>query len=474
MPRTKEAPPQMNTKTARKRLGEQRNYLNQIATGLYLNYRKPKNGGVGTWSVCFKYQGTNEQKRIRLGYADDHADADGVRYLDYYQARTKATEIFNSESRQVTTEKTGNKKFSAAEFTVADALEFHWERKEYLGKKIKSLPEEKLRAYNWITPTLGDIPLSELTKGIIENWLGQMARLGAMTTRVDPKTRVRVKNRPNPTTEDEKDSRRRSANRVFAILKAALNTAYREIDRLAESNLVKPCWQRVNPLQVEHKRREGCLTEEQEINLIHACTTEDFRNLVIAALETGCRYGELSKLRVKDFVPDENIPVICIEATISKADKLRRVPLGSSTAIALFGKLTAEKKDRNELIFTHEVMRLSNRDQDNRCPPIRDAWQHSDQKNLMKLACEKAGIDPPVGFHQLRHTFTERLLKAGMQRRYVANILGHRDTRMIDLHYEHISEADVAQRFNEANKGRNKSFKGVLQKLNPKEMKWPD
>ena len=441
----------LDSRSARLKLPSEKNHMEQLTKGLYLNYRIPKNRAAGTWTVCFLLPGTNQQRRIRLGAADDYADADGKTFLNYSQAQTKATELFQTESRQARGGNTGRKGINVLGFTVADALQFLWDRKENLGEHVKGLELDKLRARTWIIPELGHIPLTELTKDFIESWLGNMAKSGRRTNKINPATGEPFGYGPKPRTADEKRARKVSANRVLAILKKALNEAYREIDILAESNLIRPCWQRVKPLKAETKKRPGCLTEKEETRLINVCPL-DFRELVIAALETGCRYGELAQLRVKDYVSDPQNSAIYIEE--SKSGKPRYVPLGSNRGVALFEELTAKKQSPDDFIFTHFVRRNTNRDKDNKCPIVEDTWRHSDQKQLMRTACIRAGIDPPVGFHQLRHTFTERLLRKGVQRRYVADVLGHRDTRMLDKHYEHIRDDDKAEAIRAAMAGR--------------------
>jgi integrase len=73
------------------------------------------------------------------------------------------------------------------------------------------------------------------------------------------------------------------------------------------------------------------------------------------------------------------------------------------------------------------------------------AWQTADQGKPMKKACERAKITPPIGIHQLRHTWASLSVMAGMPLMVVARNLGHRDTRMVEKHYSHLTESFIDQ-----------------------------
>jgi integrase len=59
------------------------------------------------------------------------------------------------------------------------------------------------------------------------------------------------------------------------------------------------------------------------------------------------------------------------------------------------------------------------------------------------LACERAKIDPPIGSHQLRHTWASHAVMGGMPLPVVARNLGHADTRMVEKHYGHLAPSYV-------------------------------
>src|SRR4029077_11028719 len=71
-------------------------------------------------------------------------------------------------------------------------------------------------------------------------------------------------------------------------------------------------------------------------------------------------------------------------------------------------------------------------------------WHPSDQQRRMRAACHNAKIEPPVGFHQLRHTWASLAIMGGMPLPVVAKNLGHADTRMVEKHYGHLAPGYVA------------------------------
>jgi integrase len=72
-------------------------------------------------------------------------------------------------------------------------------------------------------------------------------------------------------------------------------------------------------------------------------------------------------------------------------------------------------------------------------------WLKSHQVRPMAAACKVAGIDPPVGFHTLRHSYASLAVMNGAPLMVVARNLGHADTRMVERHYGHLSESYIAE-----------------------------
>jgi len=442
----------LDSKNARRKILPGSEKMSRIAPNQYLIYRRPKDCTAGKWFAQLYDPRTRKKIKQLIGISDDYHNADGEIFMSYFQAQIEANKWFELRSKDINGSKrkmVARKAINAAKYTVADALEFLWKRKEKRAEHIKGLAIDKLRARAWIIPELGNIPLSELTKGHLETWLTKVANSGRRISTKAGKPRT---NGSPPKTDEEKRARKESANRVLAILKKALNEAYKENDTLANDGEIKPCWQRVKPFSKTTKARPRFLKEEEEILLINACPP-DFKELVIAALETGCRYGELARLRVKDYNPDSEVPTIYIAD--SKSGKPRYVDLGSERGIVLFNDLTSKKQKQDDLIFTHTIMRRTRGSTKQLRRFITDGWLSSDQKRLMKIACKKAGIEP-IGFHGLRHSYASMLKRNGCLNWYIAKQLGHKDERMIEEFYGHITPSDKAKAIQAAMTGRSR------------------
>lgn len=115
--------------------------------------------------------------------------------------------------------------------------------------------------------------------------------------------------------------------------------------------------------------------------LVHACP-DDFRKLVQAALFTGCRYAELTRLICSDFTASNGT----IAIRFSKG-KVRHVTLTDEAKTALQG--WTARRANSEIVFLRSDGKR---------------WRSSQQKRPIDEASAKAEIVPAVTFHILRHT----------------------------------------------------------------------
>ncbi|HZI19384.1 MAG TPA: site-specific integrase [Pyrinomonadaceae bacterium] len=189
-----------------------------------------------------------------------------------------------------------------------------------------------------------------------------------------------------------------SVNRELALLRRMLNVALQE------------GWIRRNPMHAgdsliciaaEHKR-ERILTFEEERRLLDACTgrREHLRLIIIAALETGMRRGELLKLKWSDI--DFERRIILVRAFNTKTMRAREVGISSRLCVELEQAWQASQKGTDALVFG-----------------ISDNVKRS--FDGARLA---AGL-PDVRFHDLRHTYATRLISWHMPSLEVGRLLGH-------------------------------------------------
>ena len=381
----------LETRAARGRLKARgKPYYRSMEPGLHLGYRKALSG-AGKW-IARHYVGDQAYQVEVIGIADDFSDSDGVRVLSYKQAQTLARERATARAHHAAGKH--------GPLTVADAMEAYF---EFLEAHRKTARDAQVRAQASILPVLGDLEVAALTSERIRKWHLDLAKTPARHAQRDD--------------GDGQRRRRSTANRMLTSLKAALNLAWREGRTPSDA-----AWRRVMPFKGVDSARVRYLEVAQCKRLINGCADDDFRRLVEAALATGCRYGELSRLQVADFSPDGGT----IAIRQSKTGKARHVVLNDE-GVALFRQCCAGKPG-GALVFTHDGM----------------AWGKSHQELRMRAACEHARISPPVNFHGLRHTWASHSVMNRMPLLVVAKNLGHSSTRMVEQHYSHLAPSYVA------------------------------
>jgi integrase len=401
----------LDTRTARSRLkASGKPYYRAIDPGLHLGYRKGKAGGK--WAMRW-YVGDGGYMVETIATADDSADADGVAVLDYRQAQALIRERFVEFTRVA-------KGLPAKDgpYTVRACLD---EYLAFLDGNRKSAKDARWRAEALILPSLGDISCVDLTAARLRRWLENTA-----TAAPRLRTRDGAEQQYRAIDEDDGEQRRKrraTANRTLTILKAALNRAWRE-GKIPSDD----AWRRVEPFEEADAARVRYLTMDECRRLINTAEGA-FRNLVRAALLTGCRFGELATLQVRDFNPDAGT----LHIRTSKSGKGRHVVLNDE-GIKFFGVITARRAG----------IELMLRKADG------DRWGKSNQARPMREACARANIDPPANFHALRHTYASHAAMAGAPLLVVAKNLGHADTRMVEKHYGHHSQSYFAEAIRKA------------------------
>lgn len=389
----------LETRQARFRLAVRPDpYFQDLGDGLHLGYRRRASGG--SW-VARMWGEDSRYREERIGLADDYRDADGVTFLSYAEAQRKV-QAWGGVRRA--SQSAGIDPGTKA--TVADVMSDYLADYEVRGKAIS---QTKHVINTKIIPALGEVRLSRLTKSQVRAWLNAIAKAPAS----------KRGGQPRDAHADEAEGRRRrqvSANRALNVLRAALNYAHQH-DRVASD----AAWATVKPFRNVERAVLRFLTEADAKRLVNAAD-EDFADLVRGALLTGCRYGELIRLKGGD-VHAESRTVAVREA---KGGKPRHVML-TDEGTRFFASLTAGRA-RAATVF----LRSSGK-----------AWSKSDQLRPMLAACERARIKPPISFHILRHTHASWLAARGVPLQVIAKQLGHADIRMTEMHYSHLQPSYV-------------------------------
>ena len=266
----------------------------------------------------------------------------------------------------------------------------------------------------FVLPELGKLSCEDLTRDRLLKWRNAQAsrpkRVRSKRGATEPATR------PTPDDEDARRKRKVTANRILAVLKAAFNRAY-QAGRVPSDH----AWRRVKPFPKVEEAVVRYLSADEARRLVNACSGE-FRRLVQAAILTGCRYSELSRLTCGDYNPDSRTLAI----RLAKG-RIRHVVL-TDDADRCFAAWTAGKGSQDRVLSRANG----------------GAWLKSHQVRPLEIASAIAKISPPVSFHILRHTHGSHLAMQGVPFGVIARQLGHSDTRMTEKHYAHLAPNYVA------------------------------
>jgi integrase len=369
-------------------------YYRSVERGVHLGYRRRANA-AGTWLL--RHYSDGGYRADRLAVADDLSDADGALVLDYWQAVEAVRRRMAAHGRVLSE--------GVRQLTVADVMSEYLRFIEAEGHAAHSIRDTLARSNAHILPALGKLKVAELTSDRLRRWRDDLAKAA-------PRHRAGGGAR----------ARRSSANRVWSILRAALNHAFNE--GAVTSDLA---WRKVKPFRAVDAARVRYLTVAEAKRLINA-SAPDFRPLVQAALFTGARYGELTRLTIADFNPD----VGTIGIKQSKSGKPRHVVL-TAEGRAFFHEITAGRAGNETMLRKADG----------------SAWIASHQWRPMLDAVHRAKIAPPIGFHGLRHTWASLSVMNGVPLMVVAKNLGHSDTRMVEKHYGHLAPSYIADAIRE-------------------------
>lgn len=417
MARTKRS--NLSTRTNRLELPKGQDHSETLSAGCYLVYHRPLSGGGGTWRARWRSQ-AGKIKSKALGSADDYLPSDAISILSAAEAQTKAGKFFEECSRQAVAGSIDEP--VDLEYSVRQACGAYLAEVARLGKD-RVTPAGICKAH--IYPAFGEVQVRRLTKKQIQDW--HLALAEAPRRRTGQGHSEAGSWGENGPTEDQARARRSTANRVLAVLTAALNYAAKE--GLVQDEPTP--WRLVHQFPGSKGQRLRFLSLKEQRALV-AAADEDFRPLLQAALYTGSRFGPLARLCVRDL--HNSAGTLFIER--DKGGGSRHLVLVDE-ALDWFKAQARGKKLDEALLPRLAVKRLSNKGSE-------AVWLKDDTKPYMKRACENAKVEY-LTFHELRHTYASTLVNAGVPLAFVAAQLGHKDTRMVERHYGHLAHSAVAE-----------------------------
>lgn len=156
--------------------------------------------------------------------------------------------------------------------------------------------------------------------------------------------------------------------------------------------------------------------EKEEIKKLIELCAPHLKPIVIIALNTGMRRGEILNLKWRDInLRDKNILI-----HDSKSHSSRIIPMNETVVQAL----KSITKD-GEYIFTWDGNKIG------------------DIKRAFKNTLNRAGIED-FRFHDLRHTFAPHLAMSGYNLKTIQELLEHKDIKMT-FRYAHLSQSNLRE-----------------------------
>ncbi|HEY8031578.1 MAG TPA: tyrosine-type recombinase/integrase [Methylocella sp.] len=349
----------------------------RIGPGISLGYRR--NQTSGTW-VLRVADGCGGARTTAIGFADDHDEANGRQFLDFWQAQERAK---ISARRQ-----TGVPGTEPLTVRLAAKTYLNW----LTAKNARTAADTRGRLNRHFLPKLGDCLVISLTKTLLDRWLA------SMVPDCDDPDRVRR----------SKDS----ANRVLTMIKALLNHAMRD----PSNGLIDDsAWRLVKPFHGVAKPRDTRYTDEEVRRLINGAGDAAVSDLITGAYLTGARYGELTEARVTHF--DARTKTLRVNAGKTGA----RTIILQTSAVHLCNRLATGPGPGDFLFVRGDGSR----------------WKRSDQTRPIKDALKKAGLASDGSIYALRHTYVSHAIEGGVPLNIIADNCGT-SVRMIEKTYAKI------------------------------------
>lgn len=298
------------------------------------------------------------------------------------ESKSDAKEIAKQMLREL--DDHGSRPLDAAHMTFGDLADYYKENylqpAQYVGgRKISGLRaiNSALSMWEVIKDHFGKKKLRALTHGDIAKY---------RTIRLNTKT-IRGQQRSIS-----------SVNRELELIRRMLNIA------VHQSWIIRNPFSQGDALinKADESKRERILTREEEERLLAACTRrrEHIRPIIICALDTGMRHGEILKLKWADV--DFTDRLITVQAFNTKTMRERQVAVTDRLARELQVLYEQSPKVDDLLVFGIE----------------------DNVKKAFDAARKDAGL-PDIRFHDLRHTHATRLVSAHIPLSEVGRVLGH-------------------------------------------------
>ena len=184
-------------------------------------------------------------------------------------------------------------------------------------------------------------------------------------------------------------------------------------------------------MELEDNKRRRRISEQEEAALL-AVAAPYLRSMIIAALDTGMRRGEMLALRFGDV--DWQARRIVLRGATTKSRKTRVVPIGTTRLMAVLEwlRLDAEggRKPDEMLVFSNEVgepfktFKRAWTIAVLKAHGVDPRWRKGSYKDLDAASLQRLR-DIDLHWHDIRHEYASRLVEKGVPLAQVRDLLGH-------------------------------------------------
>ncbi|WP_367989491.1 tyrosine-type recombinase/integrase [Vibrio sp. NTOU-M3] len=288
--------------------------------------------------------------------------------------------------------------------TLGRYLEEH-----YQGYLVAMNPKRARQSYMCIANTfkhLADKPLDEITAWDIQQWVAERRKQGRAPATITY-----------------------AFNRLKAAFNRAVEWDFIDSHNLNNVKLIKEDNTRIRYLSKEEEQTLlSCLSLRdkrlRDANQVEGRYVDYFEPLIIMAINTGMRKGEMLSLRWEHIsMTNRSLTIHSINA---KSKKTRTIPL-NDTVFDMLEQWRAQNLEAEYVFMVNgDVVKSS-----------QYPWE-----NLLKAADIHN-----FRFHDLRHHFASKLVMAGVDLNIVRELLGHVDLKMT-LRYAHLAPEHKAAAVN--------------------------
>ncbi len=361
--------------------------------------QKPKSRGHGEGSVFERKNGDRNKPWVaQVSMGRGHK-----KIIGYYASKQEAIAAKNKALQEIELVR----RVKNSRQTLEEYLEYWLEHVQRLSVRLSSFVQTLIMINSHIIPELGSIPLQKLTVRDVQRFVSKLQ---------DTLSAVHVRN-------------------IHGILHKALAKAISE-DLLRENVCDRVTLPRLETTEMQ------VLTQSQAQQLLRAAEGNHWETLLIVALTTGLRHGELRALKWSDV-------------DLERKELYVRHTAGRVPGYGYVESEPKSKKSRRTVVLhafvvetlkSHRVAQLEQRlkagsawqDRNLVFPGQTGNYFHKNTlyRNFHKIL-DKAGL-PPMRIHDLRHSAATILLAMGVNIKVVQEILGHSNISMTLGIYGHV------------------------------------